>query len=139
VNITYNIAMEEEYLDVLQNIEMAIVSIYRKHPDLTDYQVDSVLEALSRTYIREKTSGAPVLPKNSQSLVVYGVMKTMCDWRLGREVPSDTAMPVSGMQPEPLTVEVILACLKRLRKSVSTWNQQGGTRGYLDYISQFLR
>mgnify|MGYP001600389697 CR=1 FL=1 len=37
---------EDEYMDVLQNIEMAIVSVYRKHRDLVDYDVDKVLNLL---------------------------------------------------------------------------------------------
>jgi hypothetical protein len=130
--------MEEEYLDVLQNIESAIVSVYRKQRDLTDFQVDSAFEALGRTYIREKTGGAPVLPKNPLALEVYESMKLICDWRLGRETsPVEEGAPPQ-LEAEVLTVDVILSCLKRLRKSLSTWNKQGGTRGYLDYISQFV-
>lgn len=130
--------MQEEFLDVLQNIEQAIVSVYRDHRDLTDFQVDSALEALSRTYQREKITGAPVLPKNNLSLAVYESMKMMCDWRLGREnmVDEEGAPMQTGMYV--LTIDEILACLKKLRKSVSFWNKGGGTRGYLEYISQFL-
>jgi hypothetical protein len=130
--------MEEEDLDVLQNIEHAIVSVYREQPDLTDYQVDSALEALGRTYHREQTGGAPVTPKNSQALEVYRAMKLMCDWRLGRENLVDEEGQPMNTGMEPLAVDEILLCLKRLRKSVGTWNKQGGTRGYLDYISKFL-
>ena len=130
--------MEEDYLDVLQNIELAIISVYRKQRELTDYQVDLALKSLGRTYIREKTSGAPVLPKNSLSLEVYKAMKLICDWRLGRDSLINDEGPVPELVPEPLTIDEILICLKRLRKSVSTWNKQGGTRGYLEYISQFM-
>jgi hypothetical protein len=130
--------MEEEYLDVLQNIESAIISVYRNRPDLTDYQVDSALEALGRTYIREKTTGAPVFPKSSLAIDVFESMKQICDWRLGRENASAREGVPPQFEAEVLTVDVILACLKRLRKSLSIWNKQGGTRGYLEYISQFV-
>ncbi len=134
-------SFEDEYLDDLQNIEASIVSVYREHPELTDYQVDSALEALSRTYSKEKSAGgtgevSPILPKGDLAREVYNAMKLACDFRLGREHAVDEEeQPISL---EPLTLDEIVVCLKRLRKSVSTWNKQSGTRGYLDYISQFL-
>jgi hypothetical protein len=130
--------MEEQNLDVLQNIEYAILGIYRSKPELTDFQVDSALEALGRTYQREKVGGAAFLPKSSQSVEVYQAVKTMCEWRLGRETLVDEEGQPMPSGPEPLTVDEIQACLKRIRKSVALWNKQGGTRGYLDYISHFL-
>lgn len=39
-------SFEDKYLDVLQNIEMAIVGVYRQHKDLLDYDVDRVLNLL---------------------------------------------------------------------------------------------
>ena len=43
---------EERYEDVLQNIEVIIVSIHNREPDLLDYDVDAVLEALGSRYGR---------------------------------------------------------------------------------------
>lgn len=125
--------VEEEYQDVLQNIESAIVGVYRQHPDLADFQVDAALEALGRTYVRDSA----ILPKNDLAKEVYQAMKAMCDWRLGRETLVDEED--QPMRVDPVSMDVILSSLKRLRKSVSTWNKRGGTRGYLDYISQFLQ
>lgn len=130
-------SVEEEYLDVLQNIEGVIVGFYRQNPTLTDYQVDSAMESLGRTYQREKTGGAPVLPKNELAKGVYDAMKGICDWRLGKvDMVDEEGSPMTV--PDPLTVDEIQLCLKRLRKSVATWNKQGGSQGYLQYISQFL-
>lgn len=127
---------EGENLDILQNIEAAVIGIYHDHPELTDYQVDSAMEALGRTYINEKRGGQPVLPKNDIAKQVYQAMKTTCDWRMGREsVVDEEGQPLSS---ESVSIDVILACLKRLRKSVSTWNKEGGSQGYLHYISQFM-
>jgi hypothetical protein len=36
-------------------------------------------------------------------------------------------------------VDVIIACLKRIRKSVEKWNKQGGRQGYLTFVEQFVR
>ncbi|MCX7668798.1 MAG: hypothetical protein N2439_01835, partial [Anaerolineae bacterium] len=60
------------------------------------------------------------------------------DWRLGKEkLMTDTDMP--GPQPEPVSAEVIIACLKRIRKSVQRWNREGGRQGYLTFISRFIQ
>ncbi len=127
---------EDEYLDVLQNIEAAIVAFYRDHPELTDYQVDAAFEALIRTYQREKIGGQAVLPKGSLAQDVYRSIKMTCDWRLGRENVVDEEGQPLGV--EPLTIDEIQACLKRLRKSLATWNKRSGTQGYLNYIRQFI-
>jgi hypothetical protein len=128
--------VEEEYQDVLQNIEMAIVVLFKDHPGLSDFHVDSALEALGRTYQREKIGGDAVLPRPGLPQDVYKSVRMVCEWRLGREnMVDEEGQPMSI---EPLTVEEIQTCLKRLRKSISTWTKHGGSQGYLKYISQFL-
>ncbi len=127
---------EEEYLDVLQNIETAINVLRKDHPELSDYQVDSALEALGRTYQREKVGGEAVLPKPGLSREVYNSVRMVCEWRLGREnMVDDEGQPMSS---EALTIDEIQACLKHLRKSITTWTKHGGSQGYLNYIRQFL-
>jgi hypothetical protein len=134
-------SFEEENLEILQNIEWSILNVYRAHTDLTDYQVDQALEALTRSFQREKAGdaegAAALLPKNDLPREVYLAMKLTCNWRMGREeaVVDETDQPI---QFDPVDIDTILACLKRLRKSLSTWNKRSGTRGYLDYIAQFL-
>ncbi len=128
---------EPEHLDVLQNIEGAVVNFYRDHPDLTDYQVDAAYEALGRTYQREKVGGEPVLPKGERALDVYNSVKMVCEWRLGREnVVDEEGQPMNI--GEALSVDEVQLCLKRLRKSISTWSKHGGSQGYLNYVRQFV-
>jgi hypothetical protein len=129
-------AVEEKYLDVLQNIEAAIVSVYREKPDLLDYDVDKVLNLLWTEYRNEqqdKTTPAPQLGANAQ--LVYARVKSMCEWRLGRqklEAEKD-GQPVE-MDLKPLARDEIMACLKRIRKSVELWTKNGGRQGYLYFI-----
>jgi hypothetical protein len=128
---------EEAHLDVLQNIEAVIVTVFKQHPQLADFQVDSALEALGRTYAGEVRGKAPVLPKSELAKEVYQAVRGVCEWRMGRENMIDE----SG-QPLPsesaVTREEILGCLKRIRKSIATWNQKGGSQGYLNYVRQFI-
>ena len=127
-------AFEDQYLDVLQNIEMAIVSVYRKHGDLLDYDVDKVLNLLWTEYRNEKqgrVTSAPKLGENAQ--LVYDRVKEMCEWRLGRKIITAGEKFVR-VKPEPITVDEIMDCLKRIRKSVDLWDKQGGRQGYLYFI-----
>lgn len=130
-------AFEDEYLDVLQNIEMAIVSVYREHHDLLDYDVDKALNLLWNEYRNEKqgkTTPVPKLGENAQ--LVYDRVKEMCEWRLGRRKEK-----IGGWfkaQPQPISIEEVVDCLKRIRKSVDLWSKQGGRQGYLYFIDNHI-
>jgi hypothetical protein len=40
---------------------------------------------------------------------------------------------------EPVPFDVIVECLKRIRKSIQRWNREGGRQGYLKFVEQFVR
>ena len=129
--------LEEDYLDVLQNIESAITMVYQTHADLTDYEVDKALTALIQTYRNEPIGKAAVPPSGILPALVYEGMASMCEWRLRRSSPFNEQGKSPAM-PDPISTEEILLCLKRLRKSLGTWTKPGGRQGYLNYSSQFL-
>ena len=58
--------VEEEYTDVLQNIEFAIVSVHQEHPLLVDFDVENALKGVK---YREASSQS-LLTRN---LLVYGL------------------------------------------------------------------
>ncbi|HEX9386474.1 MAG TPA: hypothetical protein VF918_09160 [Anaerolineales bacterium] len=127
-------SFEEEYVDVLQNIEMAIVNVYRENHSLLDYDVDKVLNLLWKEYQNEKqrkTTPVPKLGENAQ--LVYDRVKEVCQWRLGR-AEITISDEFTRLKPEPISVDEIMDCLKRIRKSVDLWNKQGGRQGYLYFI-----
>jgi hypothetical protein len=41
-------------------------------------------------------------------------------------------------QPKPITADEIVACLKRIRKSVQRWTKEGGRRGYLTFVEGYV-
>jgi len=124
--------VEERYEDVLQNIESAIVSIYRGHPELSDYGVMRALEALIDAYSGEKIGRPPRAFRLSdlEARLKDGV-REMCEWRLGRSDP----LPA---EVEPISVDEMILCLKRILKSVNRWNKEGGSQGYLDFIVEYV-
>jgi len=131
--------IEEEYLDVLQNIEFAIVSVYRSEQALIDYDVNKILNILISGYQAEfskRDMSKPNLTPLQERL--YESVKHMCEWRLGREAIDKKEKHLQTENIESVSVEEIIACLKRIRKSVETWTKQSGRKGYLQYIDQFL-
>ena len=130
---------EDQYLDVLQNIEFAIVTVYHQYPELSDYEVDKVLNILVQTYRFQQQNrefARPPLKPHVEQL--YEGVRHMCEWRLGKEKPAGHSLKSKGPAPSPISLDEMVACLKRIRKSVDLWNKQGGMRGYLHYIEQFI-
>ena len=132
---------EEKYLDVLQNIEFGIARIYQEHPELTDWDALDAIEALIRHYTAEMRN-RPHPPARLSELpkLVFKSVETMCEWRLGRTQPfaKEDGQPIE-LEIEPKTVDEIIACLKRVRRSIRLWNRRGGRQGYLNFISEYVR
>lgn len=124
---------EEEYLDVLQNIEVAIVGEFRKNKDLTDYDVGKALNTLWAEYRVEQTGKtASHVNLNERAMQVFNTVKMICDWRLGRASIEGS----KKNEPEPKSVDEFMACLKRIRKSVDLWTKEGGRQGHLKFIDE---
>ncbi len=136
-----SLPFEERYQDVLQNIEFGIIRVYQNHPEMTDWEALAAIEALSRVYNAE-AKGREMTPPSLGPLSeeVYDFVETMCKWRLGREMPfSDKEGEPVEFPMQPLALDEIVACLKRVRKSIKRWTRQGGRQGYLTFVSQFVR
>ncbi len=130
---------EEQYEDVLQNIEFAIIRVYRGHPKLLDWDALNAVEALLRVY-RAEAKGRQATPASLTPLAqkVYASVKPMCEWRLGRETVVDEADKPVELVPDPITLDETIACLKRIRKSINRWNRRGGRQGYLTFVGQYI-
>ena len=130
--------VEEEYQDVLQNLEFAIVSIYRITPDLIDAEVLNAIDSLIRTY------GAAAQGKSIGSRPIRGISKEvtesvagMCEFRLGRS-PRVDLEGNSFESPPPISLNVLVDCLKRIQSSIKFWTKQQGRQGYLNYVQRFI-
>jgi len=119
----------DQYLDVLQNIEAAIVSVAREAPVATDWDVEQALDLLIRTYRGQ--SAAATLEKRLSPVAreMARRIRAILEWR-----NTTTEQPA----PRRVTAEEIVACLKYIQKSVQFWHKEGGRTGYLDFIDQFI-
>jgi hypothetical protein len=134
-----SLPFEERYEDVLQNIEFGIIRVYRDHPEMTDWDALTAVERLLRDYQTEakgRQSRPPKLHPLPQQ--VYDSVMAMCELRLGRETLLDEDDQPVELEIEPLSLDEIIACMKRVRKSINLWTREGGRQGYLTYIDRFF-
>jgi hypothetical protein len=131
--------VEDQYADVLQNIEFGIVATYRGHPEMSDYDVMRTLEALIDNYTAEKIGRSPRdFGLSDVERLLMDSVRVMCEWRLGRgSLPGGPASS-RGTAPEPKSVDEIILCLRRILKSAKRWNRDGGKQGYLNFVIQYV-
>jgi len=125
----------EKNLDVLQNIEFGIIEVYRADPSLLDVDAKDAIDALVRHYHAEEEQRTPPPARlGDRAQRVFLNVQGMCEWRLGRSgLPGATAETTSG-----IPVADLGKCLRKIQKSIPRWSGQGGRKGYLDFISQYL-
>ena len=141
---------EENYIDVLHNIEAAIVSAYREaEEEMTDWDVLRALETMIANYQSERKGREPrdVFLKPSAQSISDRVF-TVCEFTLGRlPMMVETKKKKWGLipvttreeiKPEPKTIDELIACLRHIQKSVQFWTKEAGRQGYLNYIDQFI-
>lgn len=131
---------DERYEDVLQNIEFGIVRVYQTRRSLLDSDVDRALEKLLREYQSElRGRASPSVASSPAAQAVYDSVRPLCEWRLGRDTLVDDTGERVDTDMQPITLEEIVACLKRIRKSVALWTKERGRQGYLGFITQFIQ
>ncbi len=126
---------EPKNLDVLQNLEFAVIQVWRKHRDISDHVAGRAYEAAFERY-RAEARGHPPKPRTLTGLdrEVFDAVVAVCEWRLGRQPPSGT----TDESLPPLPVTELVDCLRELRKSVERHTKHGGRQGYLTYVESFL-
>jgi hypothetical protein len=123
---------EQQYFDVLRLIEQTIHAEHTSNPSLADFQVAKVLESLERTYSAEKKMRpAPALKLNEQETRLFEALQQTLGLYLGRN--PDIQLEVE----DRLTVDEMIACIKRIERSVHLMRDKG-RQGYLHFIANFF-
>ena len=121
--------VEEQYADVLLHIETAIVTVYESTPDLLDRDVLAAIDALIRSYDKEKRSRTGVTPSPSgRARSVHERCFRVCEWQLGRESLGAGALASDDPEPGDLSVRELIQCLKRLRSNAGASSSGSGNR-----------
>jgi len=126
----------EDHLDLLQNLEFAIVDVYRVERALLDLDVQSAVDALVRHYhAEEERRAAPARMLGERAGQVFEAVRGICEWRLGRAAgPGE-----SGATASAVPVETLVRALRQIQKSVRRWNERQGRQGYLDFVSGYVQ
>jgi hypothetical protein len=130
---------EERHRGVLQNIEGVLIPVYDQHPKMTDYGAIYVMETLIKVFNAElqgRTAAIPQFQPHEQE--AFDSVRAVCEWRLGRGKMTDEKGREIDMKIESNTMEEIIACLKRIHKSIQFWQRRGGRRAYYEYVKQFI-
>lgn len=131
--------VEEEFEDVLQNLEFALVRVYRVHEEMSDWEAETAMASLIRTYTAEERGRKPPnLRLKPVEQEAYDNVQAMCEFRLGRSDMVKESGKTVNIPVEPITVSDLILCLKRIRKSIQRWRKEGGRRGYFEFVGQFL-
>ena len=126
---------DSKHLDVLQNIEFGIVEIYRADRSLLDVDASDAMDALVYHYRAVESQRTPTLrPLSEPAGRVFRSVQQMCEWRLGNAPGLGQVDVIQG-----IPVAELVTCLRTIQKSIPRWSRQGGRKGYLDFISQYVR
>ena len=129
---------EEDYQDVLQNLEATIIMFWQENPDLIDAEVETALDWLIRLYNAQIQGRSFSRPLRGISRQVAEDVKSMCEIRLGRSQLTDEEGNVI-LEIGHMTVDEIVECLKRIKSSVKFWTKERGRQGYLNFVKQFIK
>jgi hypothetical protein len=126
----------DDHIEVYYPLESLIRSRAGADETLLDVHVQDALNA-TRRWFEATAAGRTFRPVNLDKRAedLYVGLKLTGEVLLGHATPG---LEVPTERPEPVSTETLVGCLKRLQKSVKLWNEMGGRRGYLEYISQFL-
>ncbi len=122
-------------IDILQNLEFAVVEIWRRSPEMSDHAAARAYEAAFERY-RAEARGHQPKPCTLTGLdrQVFEAVTAMCEFRLGRAAIA--TVPDGPIPPIPVTK--LVDCLRELRRSVERHTQRDGRQGYLTFINGFL-
>ena len=132
--------LTDAYADSLLHLENAIYQIAYPRTDISDGQIELALERLIRHYQTEADGREPRPTRlGAGSQQVFAVTMVTAELLLGH---AEATIAETGETPaignESINHAELIACLKRIRKSVRFWSRQGGRRGYVSYIHDFL-
>ncbi len=122
-----------KHLGILQSIESAVVRFHKQEPAVIDMDVLDALNALVRRYGAEEDGRSAPNPRLAERPArVFAALLETCEEILGRASGSKDNCDA------PPSLKDLIECLRRLQSSVRLWNQEGGRRGYLEYIGNYV-
>ena len=127
---------KDDYLDVLQFLETAVITVWRSHPEMTDHAVARAYEAAFESYRAQARNQVPkTAALQGIDSTIFQALNLACETRIGK---TPTA-PEMDKRVQIVTVEILVDCLRELKKSVERHTKSGGRQGYLNFVSRFIQ
>ncbi len=134
-------ALEDTHLDLLQNIEFMVVSVYREDPTMEDREAIKALDALVQYQRRVAAGQTPKLPEHlsENEQLVFDRVQAIMEERRAIEPKQEAPKRFSVLNKKSNSFEdTLLACLRKLHKSAVRWNKRNGKQGYLKFVVEYL-
>ncbi|MGH7944960.1 MAG: hypothetical protein ACREH8_24085 [Opitutaceae bacterium] len=128
-------SVPEEYEHVLRDLERSVIETWRKNPGMTDHVALRAYEAAYAHY-RAEQRGHPAKPHGLTGIdgATFDALGAACERWLGRGAGSGG----KASRIEPISAEEMVACLRRLIRSVKLHTERAGRQGYLNFVGPFL-
>ncbi|OGF48305.1 MAG: hypothetical protein A2452_12345 [Candidatus Firestonebacteria bacterium RIFOXYC2_FULL_39_67] len=127
--------VEDKYIDVLANLETNIVKKYKENSEITDYDVIRVVEIVIEIFNAEKAGRQPrSYSLSERESCIFDCVYAISGWSLGRAKLEEKR----DVNPNIKTVDEVVYCLKKIKKSAEKHSQSRGKHGYLDFITNFF-
>jgi hypothetical protein len=142
-----------EYEPLLESIENVVNNTSRREPSMTDKDVVTVYNTLLRVLTRridEAEARTTITGLSTRNKNLYTQLERTIVQFDGSILSSARATSIAENDMEidpPIKKELVLAaehvpaindCLSVLVDSVNLWTNEGGPKGYLNYISNFF-
>lgn|GEM_PF-770079 len=127
---------KDDYLDVLQCLETAVITVWRSHPEMTDHAVARAYEAAFEFYRAQARNQVPkTVTLQGIDSTIFQALSLACETRIGKT----QTVPEQDKRVQIVTVEILVDCLRELKKSVERHTKSGGRQGYLSFVSRFIQ
>lgn len=128
---------KEVDLPALRELESAVLELWRRQPELTDYTAGRAYEAAFQHY-RARTRGHEPKPPalTGLGLDTFNAVREVCERLL-----IAGAAPVQGMpngNTDPVSLEKMVEFLRELTRSVERHTKLSGRQGYLAFVRSFF-
>ena len=124
-------------MDLLQNIEFAVVMIARKNPKILDQHISEAYTLLRKFYMGKVRGwdNPPQFPNDPDEAELFSAIIEILNMRTGH---MNSPLKFKATMPS-LDSKVAADCFEKLISSVKKWSRgQKKSQRYLDFISKFV-
>jgi hypothetical protein len=124
-------------LPALRELEAAVMTEWKTHPDITNYTVGRVYDALHQQY-RARLRSRELKPAALEGAEreIFDVLQKVCEKLLATGAAPLPGLPNSNTKP--ITLEQLVDYLRELMRSVERHTQSGGRYAYLTFLREFI-